>query len=198
MRYPIKGEVRCSKHGGNAGRPILHGRYSKRYKRVSASHQRLVDQALNDKGLLDVKRSVAVQQALLQEAPLVPNGEQLEAVAMRLAIEDARKMRGQHGELEPVDIVVNEGHRLRALQEWLADSMKMADLLGRRQVEAVRYEKQAALLNQKILPFVENLATVWNRIAETYVPADQREDAIQAFRAACQKVVVEVMESLGE
>lgn len=193
----MKGERRCSKHGSAGGAPIKHGRYSKRYRRMDKRYQALIDQALQDDGLLDARRAVAIQQVLLQEAILVPNGELVADLARTLAIEEARMMAGRGEEINEADIDVTPAHEAKVLQAWLVDSMKMAELMGRRQSDAHRQEKIGEVLTETLMPIFARMGTLWNRVVDQYVPPESREDAIQAYRVMLKAMVVEVADSKG-
>lgn len=58
------GEGRCRKHGGNAGRPIIHGRYSLKHR---ASLQAKADEFLSDAAPSDLSSELALARALLQD-----------------------------------------------------------------------------------------------------------------------------------
>lgn len=58
------GEGRCKLHGGNAGRPIIHGRYSVKHREKLAEN---IHKFLNDPSPGDLTAELALNRALLQD-----------------------------------------------------------------------------------------------------------------------------------
>lgn len=68
-RHAVKGKKVCQSHGGakGAGRPVQHGMRSMRVARMARlGHERL-SAITNDPGLTDVRRTVAVNEYLLEQ-----------------------------------------------------------------------------------------------------------------------------------
>ena len=56
------GQGRCKLHGGNAGRPPIHGRYSIRKKQLAEKHERFLD----DPRPYDLTEELALTRALME------------------------------------------------------------------------------------------------------------------------------------
>lgn len=97
--WPVKGGKRCRMHGGHSpnalpaeqrkrggsgkppGRPIVHGRYSDRFKRTSKTMAAEIEASLADPALLDLRRPLAVAMAMLHEWTVMPSQEDLTKMA---------------------------------------------------------------------------------------------------------------------
>ena len=82
-RAHAKNYKRCRLHGGapGSGRPITHGRYSKRFRQMAPQMTQLIDECMDDPQLLDLKRPVAVLQAIQFDQPMAYDDDLLREMA---------------------------------------------------------------------------------------------------------------------
>jgi hypothetical protein len=189
---PAKGGTRCGLHGGKAAKQA-GGKFSKQFARISGDYQKLIDQTLRDPDLLDARRSVAVQQVLLQQAYLVPDEELLEQLARRVAIEEAAEC-APNEKIDPVTLEISKGHRAEAMHRWLKESMKMTESLARRQTDAMKQQKLGEVLTASVMPLMGELGIEFQRLVDKYVVSERREAAVNEFRVKCRHIVVRLAE----
>lgn len=205
IRVPRKGQKRCRQHGGakGSGRPCLHGMYSKRFRGVTPAFQKVIDQALNDPQLMDAKRPVALQQALLQHSVLVPDEGLIDMLARR-EMRSSRRSRKRRGEGEGEDydeddddLEPTDADLAIARQKWTERSMRLVDRLGKRQIDALRQIKLGELIAAEAFPMMTELGIELARLIEIYVPEPKREEFMIAYRNRVREVIVR-MSKIGE
>ena len=82
-RAHAKDYKRCRLHGGapGSGRPITHGRYSKRFRQMAPQMTQLINECMEDPQLLDLKRPVAIIQAIQFDQPMAYDDDTLREMA---------------------------------------------------------------------------------------------------------------------
>lgn len=180
---------------GDPSNSLVHGRYSKHFRRISAEAQEEIDKALQDPDLLDVRQPIAVGRVLLNEAQLIPSEGMAEREARR---QIARSLAGMNFEglsSEAID----------ALFEATQDDIEIARLAlidrshhlverhHKRQVDALRQIEVGRLMRDSLLPMFAEMGLRLGRLCEEYIDDPvKREKFRAAFRAEAKQVVVHV------
>jgi len=195
---PREGEKRCYRHGSGTaakpgGRPIIHGRYSQRFAREAKPPQELIDQALQDPDLLDVKRPVALQSVLVQELGLIPSDEVIRQAAISYMSRAARKLAEDDDE-EPEP---SEAQLEYARRAFMLSSMQAVESFQRSVAAAARHAKVGELISAELLPLFEDLGRRLAVLTDKFVDKDKREDFRAAFRRDVRHVMLRAA-SIGE
>jgi hypothetical protein len=174
------------------GRPVIHGKYSARFKQERPEVQATIDRLLTDPELMDARRPLALQAMLIEQAPMVPSDELIESLARREVRWELQKKRMDDGE-EPV----TDAEKMLALRRYLRTSQDSVDAYQRAQVAAHRAVKVGELLTQELLPIFDDIGRQTQRIFDRYVPEGEQEDAIKAFRNMMRHNILRVS-TIGE
>lgn len=196
-RHPMKGATRCQRHGGVQQQPetqphnIKTGRQSvgTRFARVTEAAQRAIDEAMQDPNLLDVRQGVALMRVMLNEAPLVPDDEVIEAMARRqkeralqgITIDDPEVLE-QLTAPTPADLQL-------ARIAFADKALPLADRFTRRTVDAMRQIEVGRLLHDSVVPMFNEMGLRLSRLVEQYVPEKDRKAFRESFRQECHQVV---------
>lgn len=187
---PAPGKKRCRFHGGadRVGAPPIHGRYSDRFKRIGPVAQAAIDDALRDGDLLDVRRPVALQTVIVQDAPLIPTDEILREFAMRLS--RWRPAEGQTWEDQPepgeIDLQL-------ARMTWLEQASNLTELYAATLARAAKTAALSDALTKQIIPIFVELGGRMTKLAARFVEPGKREDFDAAFRMEVRAVVAETL-----
>lgn len=193
-RRPAKGFKRCRLHGGHpkSGRPPIHGRYSARFQRIDAVAQDAIDLALKDPQLLDLRRPVAIQTVIMQEAPLLPSPELLRDFAMRIS--RWRPGEGQSWADQP-DPTPSELELAR--MTWLQKSAELTESYGKLQAGSAKNAQVTELLTKQIIPVFAELGLQFTKLAQRFVAPERRAEFDEAFRMEVRRAVAKIV-AVGE
>lgn len=191
-RWATDGFTRCRLHGGHpkAGRPPIHGRYSKRFARLDAVAQDAIDLALKDPQLLDLRRPVALQTVIMQEAPLLPTPELVRDFALRLSRWRPNYEEGQTWEDQP-EPTASELDLAR--MTWLEKSSEIAERYGKLQAASAKAAQVKELLGKQIIPVFLSLGLRMTKLAARFVTPEKRGEFDEAFRMEVRRAIAEVV-----
>ena len=119
---------------------------------ATAGHE-LIDAAMDDTELLSARRPVALAQAMLYDSQVIPTDELVEKLAQKMA-------KGK----EP-----DEAHFALARNALLAQSIKLVDLLGKRQESAIRQQRTSELLVHAVMPLISEFSSRAKDIVGRYL-----------------------------
>jgi hypothetical protein len=187
---PAPGSKRCRIHGGHprSGRPPIHGRYSARFRRLDAVAQEAIDTALKDPQLLDLRRPVALQSLIVQDAPLLPDDQLIHDFAMRLS-----RWRPREGETWLDQPDPTDSELALARMAWLEKSSELTERYGRIQAASSKAAQVTELLSKQLIPIFAELGLRMTKLAHRFVPAAQRADFDEAFRMEVRRCVAEIV-----
>jgi hypothetical protein len=188
-------------HGGGnidsapSGRPLKHGLYSKRFGRDPKTTRARIDQLLQDPDLLDARRPVALQAALVEEHGLVPDEELLETLALSFVPPAARRAAERAGE-DPEELVT-DAHRELARRAYIDRSMRAVDRYQAALATAARQAKISEVINAELAPLFEEVGRRLRLLIEQFVPEAAQEPFVEAFRREMRHVMV-IASTIGE
>lgn len=182
----------CRIHGGKAGCPPKHGRYTRALKTWRPSFQR----ALNDSELLDSRRELAMMDTLIER--LLERAEDQDAPGWRAKLVDAfdqlqnairQKRQGQVGEmLKRVADLIGEG---AAIDQVNGELMKALD---RRAARATKVDELNLRKEEKVTPTeIAAIFGQWLEVLEAGVDQPTYLRLVEKLRqvTAAQDVPVE-------
>ena len=190
-KAPTVGFTRCRLHGGHpkSGSPPIHGRYSKRFARIGPVAQEAIDEAIRDPDLLDCRRPIALQTAIVQQASLIPDDDLVRLSAMRLSRWRPNFKKEETWEDQPEPTQPELEH---ARMMWLTASAKLVESYGDLQVVAAKQVQLGELLAKEIVPILLELGLRVTKLADRYVPKEVRDDFNAGFRMEARRVVVDI------
>jgi hypothetical protein len=197
----LKGRELCRTHAGTTLDEVKAKAAEvlprSRMKRLSADAQRRIDEALRDPGLLDLRRPVAIGQAIIEEAALIPEDDILRASIRRKKLRavggmEIRDLTGLDEWLEPTDAEL-EVERIH----YLDQSMRLLERHANRQEGAAKSIEMGRMLNEQAIPMLAEMGTRVGRLVERLVPPERRAEFLQAFRQECRMIVSEIA-TLGD
>lgn len=166
---PVTGWTVCRMHGaGNGkdrsgGRPPIHGRYAMRHRGLTKEAADRLDELMLDPDLLDMRRTVASSQLIVEQVPILPPDDLVDELARRIAIEHGRNP----------DTGVTDAHRDEARRRLAAANVKILERHGKLQGVARRQTVEADLLLAKALPVMQQFAESLVAIVRPYLtPAE--------------------------
>lgn len=189
---PVKGSTRCRLHGGHprSGRPPIHGRYSKRFAKIAPASQEAIDEALQDPELLDPRRPVAVQQAILQNSALMPDDDVIESYARHLSKwrPNYRADETWADQPRPTDGEIEVARML-----WAEQATRLTEAYGRLQNQSSRTLRMGQLLAKQVVPLLSEVGLRLSKLVDRYVPEEHRGDFNQAFRMEARRAVLDIV-----
>lgn len=193
---PVEGAKRCRMHGGGprSGAQPIHGRYSKRFQRLEPIAQSAIDAALRDPDLLDLRRPVAVQQVILQEAPLLPSEDLIREFAMRLSRWRPNFKEGQTWDDQPEP---SQSELDLARMTWLQKSAELTEAYGFLQARSAKAVALGDVISKQLVPVFAELGLRMTKLAGRYVVPEKRDEFDEAFRMEVRRVVATIV-SLGD
>lgn len=176
---PLKGKKRCRLHGGGAGAPVDTGRRSTEWRHLSTEGRELVAELMKDPQLLDVRRMLALMEAIARRH-LFPSPELIERTA-RARWAEAKKD-GLTEADGPDAVDVEEAERELFMRAW-----GTLDKLSARMDAASKTAKVDEIMIGLLLPSFEELGQILARVLEKHVPnevarREAREDVTRALR----------------
>lgn len=186
---PKAGTTRCRIHGGQ------QQTWSARMHALDDRARAEVDAALADPDLLDVRRPIALADALVGRTPLLPSEETVTSLARRRILRDMspeqlRALRDSGPDaLELLDPTDGDLDAVRL--ELHERSMRIVALYSRRQVDAVKQLEWTKVIREAALPLFGEFGLRISRLIRKYVPEDKVEAAIADVRK-------EVRQTIGE
>jgi hypothetical protein len=200
VNRPVNGGAkRCRMHGGTReGDPsnaLVHGRYSKHFRRISLEAQEEIDAALQDPDLLDVRQPIAIGRVLLNEARLIPSQEMAEAQAKR---DISRSLAGMNFEGMPAETIealleATDADIEIARMTLITRSHKLVGDHHKRQVDALRQIEVGRLMRDVLVPMFGEMGLRLGRLVDEYIDDPvKREKFRAAYRAEAKQVVVHI------
>jgi hypothetical protein len=161
---PVRGWSVCRMHGaGNGkdragGRKPVHGKYAMRHRGLTQEAAERLDELMQDPDLLDMRRTVASSQLVVEQVPILPPDELVDELARRIAVEHGRAPEG-----------VTDAHRDEARRRLAAANVKILERHGKLQGVARRQTVEADLLLAKALPVMQQFAESLVAIVRPYL-----------------------------
>lgn len=176
---PLKGKTRCRLHGGRAGAPPVTGRHSSEWRHLSNEGRELVAELMKDPQLLDVRRMLAMMEAIARRY-LLPSPELIERSA-RARWAEAKK-EGLTKAEEPEAVDLEEAERELFMRAW-----GTLDKLAARMDAASKTARVDEIMIGLLMPSFEELGQLLARVLEKHVPnevarREAREDVTRALR----------------
>lgn len=181
-------------HGGTRTERALE------FRRLSAAGQAAIDAAVADPNLLDVRRPIAVAQAIVQDSPIIPLDEDVRHYAKRrivkvIGFELVAAMMGAARKHEDVHAVLTE--MLEPTPEDLADArldmaqrnMALVAAWSKRQVDAGKFVEWSKVVGEMALPLFTDFGVAATAILRKHVPSDRLEAAVKDLRDAIMVTV---------
>lgn len=191
QRSPHTGATRCRLHGGHprSGAPPIHGKYSKRFAKIGPIAQDAIDEAIRDPDLLDVRRTVALQTVIVQQASLIPDDELVILLAKRMSKWRPNFKEDETWEDQPAP---TDAEIEAARMVWLTQSAKLVESYGDSQIAAAKQVQLGDLLSKEIVPILLEFGLRLAKLADRYVPKADREAFNAGFRMEARRVVVDI------
>jgi hypothetical protein len=194
---PARGADHCRMHSGETAG------FVSRLRRVSAAAHQEIAEALNDPGLMDVRRPLALAETVITNSPLIPSDETTRRLARRRVASQIgpdlvrllREEAARGGDLAalaeelltPTDADLDE-----ARLELHEKSMRLVAMYSKRQTEAVRALEWAKVIREQALPLLMEFGLKVSRILRQYVPDDQIAAATAEVRSAVTLTIGEM------
>lgn len=174
-RHAVPGKERCKHHGGYAGRPVVIGKWSRRFQHLTEQGAAFLETIMEDPDLLDSRRPVAIQELILLNTIIEPTEEMVQKVV------NARAATQKPCTAE------------EARQELLAESAKIAACYANAQDMANKQAKYRDVVARGVVPILQEFVAQVKRLAVRYIPDEtQREEFTanvgQAMMAAFGRV----------
>lgn len=191
-RRPLVGADRCKRHGGG------QQAWSRRHKHMTAAGQAALQASLDDPGLLDVRRPIAVAQAAIEGTPVLPSDGEVERLArLRIARNAGHELLSALRESDPAEMrealvafLEPTPEDLDGARAELADrTMRLVSMWSKRQIEAVRYLDWSKVITEMAIPLFTELGAVVGAILRRHVPEAQAQAAIEEVQRAALAVV---------
>lgn len=204
MSRPIKGTGRCKAHGAPT-----RGAWTERLTKLDQATQAEVKAALEDPDQLDVRRPLALAEAVIAKTPLIPSEDTLRQVARRQVaravgpelINEIRAILRSQETPEDMREVLRD-MLAQLLEPTAADldaaalemherSLKLVAIWSKRQVEAVKALEWAKVIRDQALPLLSEFGLKLSVILRKYVPEDRLASCLGEVRNA-------ITQTLGE
>jgi hypothetical protein len=165
---PKAGTTRCAIHGGTQQRWAL------RHKRIAAAAQDEIDAALTDPDLLDVRRPIALAEAIVQNTTIVASDEEIRAAARRRILQRMSPAQiralGSIGAIEALEPTEADCDEIRL--ERHERSMRLVGMYALRQADAVKQIEWSRVIRESALPLLSEFGLRLTRTLRKYLPDD--------------------------
>lgn len=203
QQWLVKGTKKCRHHGSggdrtNRGRPIKHGLYSMRLKAITEQSQadRLAE-LTEDPRLLDMARTIATSQAILEEHLPALTDEAIEELWRRKNPPPPGVTPGD-GEEGEKGWGPSPGELLELKASLVKTTIQALSLHGNMQASARRTLATEQLIATMVVPVLTKLGAEFMDVVAAHVTKDQLERIRTSLELKHKRAVLDVQSALIE